>query len=182
MASYRGVLIIAAAVEAIVACAVVVAICGWTDSEPIGPDQEFELQFGRGSGWHGLDLLRVASDGRATYEYQPQWGTWIRKTFVVDIERMRELRAAVNDLNVWGMQRAYSRGVADGTQWIVLIRVEGKSKSVYFDNKFPVRIKRFADYVDNAILKPLADPVEPIIVPTRLHGQHTKEIWASIKN
>ena len=26
------------------------------------PDPLFELQFGRGSGWHGLDLLRITSD------------------------------------------------------------------------------------------------------------------------
>lgn len=181
MASPRRILLIAATIEAVVVCVTILVFCQWTDSEPIAPDQEFELQLGRGSGWHGLDLLRITSDGRATYEYQPELGTWLRKVFVVDTKRVDQLRLAVNDLNIWGMQGKYAANVMDGTQWIVFIRVNGKAKSVYFDNKFPRRIRTFADLVDEIILGPLADPIEPSIVPNRLHRQHEKDIWASIR-
>ncbi len=153
----------------------------YADRTRIPADEKFDLQFGRGSGWHGLDLLRITSDGRAEYEYQADHGEWRRKTFVVPEHQLTKLRQEITELNPWGMDRAYHRNVADGTQWCFLVRIDGKSKSVYFDNNFPNAIRRFADVIDQTVLVPFADPVEAEVVPQRHHRKHEKEIWASIR-
>lgn len=167
-----------------VAIAAVFAWCWYTlgQPDPIQPDQKFEIQFGRGSGWHGLDLLRITSDGEAWFEYQTETdnGVWHRKRFHVGDQRLADLRDAINALNPWGMAAAYHGNVHDGTQWVLLVRVDGKSKSVYFDNNFPGRITQFAGFIDRAILEPLAEPIAPEVVPARHHRKHEKDIWASI--
>lgn len=33
--------------------------------DSIQPDEKFELQFGQGRGWHGLDVLQITSEGKA---------------------------------------------------------------------------------------------------------------------
>src|ERR1700688_4460814 len=53
-------------------------------------DDTFEFQLGQGSSWHGLDLLKVAANGKAVYEYQ-SGDRWGRKVFHVgraDLERL----------------------------------------------------------------------------------------------
>jgi hypothetical protein len=46
---------------------------------------------------------------------------------------------------------------------------------------FPPSIRKFAAFVDQTILEPFADPLDPEIVPARHHHKHEKEIWASIQ-
>lgn len=94
---------------------------------------------------------------------------------------MANLRRAINVMNIGAMERAYHGQVVDGTQWILLVRVDGKEKSVYFDNNFPKSIRTFSSFVHQAILEPLADPVESEVVPARHHRKHEKAIWASIQ-
>lgn len=148
----------------------------------IQPDEEFELQFGRGSGWHGLDLLRITSDGNAVYEYQAERDIWKRKSFVVNEATLVALRKTINDLNIWGMDHHDDGSTNDGTQWCLLIRIDGKSKAFYFDNHFPNRIRQLADFVDQAILEPFAVPVVAEVVPARHHRKHEKELWQSVRS
>ncbi len=140
------------------------------EPDAIQPDETFELQFGRGSGWHGLDVLRITSDGKAVYEYQTDLGIWERKRFALDAEVLADLRGAIGTLNPWEMDREYHANVCDGMQRVLLIRVEGKSKLIYFNSQFPDGIKKFAGFVDRNILQPFAGPVEAEIAPARRRG------------
>ena len=152
-----------------------------TERETLPPDSKFEFQFGRGSGWHGLDLLRITSNGQAEYEFQTTAGEWRRKTFLVPEKQIVDLREAINDLGILDLRKSYHGDVADGTQWCLLIKEEGKARSFYFDNSFPAPIQKLADFVDRTILEPFADPIEGKLVPARHHREHEKEIWASVR-
>ncbi|MSU78602.1 MAG: hypothetical protein EXS16_10980 [Gemmataceae bacterium] len=150
--------------------------------DPMQPDEVFELQFGRGSGWLGLDVLRIVSKSEASYEYRVDGGDWHRKKFKLNDAEMASLRNAITQMNVWAMERAYSRPErADGTQWVLLVRENGKSRSVYFDNNFPEAIRNFAEFVDQKIIVPYADTLNPTVVPERHHLKHQKAIWESIR-
>lgn len=151
------------------------------EPDALRPDENFELQFGRGSGWHGLDVLRITSDRRAVYEYRTELGIWERKRFAVDAKGLADLRGAIDTLNPWDMERAYHADVCDGTQWAFFVCVDGTSKSIYFNNHFPGAIKQFADFVDRAILQPFADPLKAQTVADRHHRKHEKELWESIR-
>jgi hypothetical protein len=155
--------------------------------EPMGAppfiprDENFDFQLGRGSGWHGLDLFRVTSDGTAVYEYQTESGEgWERKTFLVDRARLDALRDAINNLRIAELNRAYHGNVMDGTQWCLLISMDGQTKSVYCDNNFPAPIRNLATLVDETILEPLGSPIVAETVPQRHHRKHEKELWAAI--
>lgn len=147
----------------------------------IPPEKKFEFQFGRGSGWHGLDLLRITSDGTSEYEFQESQGEWRHKAFVIPAKQVEDLREAINRFGILDLNRHYHGGVHDGTQWCLLIKVEGESRSFYFDNNFPGPIRKLAGFVDQSVLEPFAAPVQATIVPTRNHRKHEKEIWASIR-
>src|SRR5262245_25938730 len=112
----------AVALGAIATVLLVGGVYVWRVGSPdrIIPDEKFELQFGRGSGWHGLDLLRITSDGNAWYEYQEILGEWQRKRFHVGAKQIQELREAIDTLDLWELARSYHADVADGTQWCLL--------------------------------------------------------------
>jgi hypothetical protein len=155
--------------------------CGERRGPPITADATFEFQLGQGSGWHGLDLLKIPADGMAVYEYQPQRGKWFRKRFSVDKGRLEALIEKIKALNILDMERWYTSGIADGTQWCILIKSGGQQKSIYCDNKFPQPIKDLAAFVHETIIEPLGGRVEAVVVPEREHHNHEKEIWASIR-
>jgi hypothetical protein len=154
----------------------------WGRPDPLEPDAQFELQFGRGSARHGLDVLRVTSDGNAVYEYQPDLNVWERRRFRLGVQALADLRKAIDDLDPWSMPAVYRANIADGTQWILLIRVEGREKAVYFDNNFPDAIQRLADHIDHRIIAPLADPVPPESVPSWHQRKHEKELWEAVRH
>src|SRR5947207_1392959 len=55
----------------------------WKDYR-LAVDDTFEFQLGQGSGMHGLDLIKIAADGKVVYEYQGSregGGRWGRKSF-----------------------------------------------------------------------------------------------------
>jgi hypothetical protein len=161
---YRRLLLVVAVTFGIFAFGTYVYLEYFAPRETLPPDETWEFQFGRGSGWHGLDLLRITSDGRSEFEFQTDVGAWQRKTFVVPNEQIDALRQKINALGILDLDKTYHGNVQDGTQWCLLIKTEGKARSFYFD-----------------ILAPFAEPVAGVRVPTRHHRQHEKEIWASIR-
>jgi hypothetical protein len=160
---------------------IIFAMAGWRAPD-MRPDEKFEFQFGRGSGWHGLDVVRITSDGSASYEYQSESDVWRRKVFEIDADVLEALREKINSVNVMDMQRSYSNpSIADGTQWCLLVRIDGRTKSVYFNNKFPDEIRNLAAFVDETILEPFADPVDAVTVPSWHHRKHETPLWTSIR-
>jgi hypothetical protein len=154
----------------------------WSDGSEFSlhPDDTFEFQFGQGSGWHGLNLLKVTADGRATYEYQADRG-WSRKTFVVGDRGLEHLVEKINALRIFGLPRAYHADVADGTQWCLLIKTGGRRKAIYCDNYFPAELRELAAFVHRDVVVGAGGLAEPVAVPRWCWRQHEQEIWSSIR-
>jgi hypothetical protein len=168
-------------VVAIAAVALFAASYDWRGPDTSQPDPNLELQFGRGSGLSGLDLLRVVSDGTASFEFQTEEGDWRRKRFHLDANAMADLRAEIDKLRIMELAPKYQADLCDGTQWCLLLRIDGKTKFVYFNNSFPDEIRKLSDYVDNVILGQFAEPVPSRAVLPWQHRQHEETLWASIR-
>jgi hypothetical protein len=143
-------------------------------------DDTFEFQLGLGSGWHGLNLMKISADGTAVYEYQTYPG-WSRKTFTVGRPGVERLVERINALKILGLHRAYHAHVADGTQWCLLIKTGGRRKAVYCDNYFPAEVRELATFVRRDLVDPASSKAAPVAVPAWACRQHEKEIWASLR-
>jgi hypothetical protein len=147
------------------------------------PDRgiDFWFQLGQGSGWHGLDLIRITADGRVSYEYRTSEG-WTRKRFTINQKMVQSLKEKINALGIRNLKRAYHRPIADGTQWCLLIKEDDPPKSIYCDNQFPKPVVDLAEFVHENIVEPNSNMLKGVIVGERDHEMHEKELWNSIKN
>src|SRR5262249_50895911 len=117
--------------------------------------QPFWLEFGRGSGWHGLDTIKIDQTGRVILhrmksERQENVNvlSWEVGTLQLSPEGLAEVLKAVESNNLMSLHKAYHEDIADGTQWVLWIRQGGWEKSVYFNNSFPRAITAFAEQLD----------------------------------
>jgi len=151
--------------------------------------QPFRLEFGRGSGWHGLDTVKLDSEGdailhRRTREqsgngYKEVWETTRLK---LSSAHVTELVQTVNRMTLLGMHKAYhDRNIADGTQWVFWVRQGTGQKSIYFNNHFPSKIAEFAQYLDKLLEDCGLANAKWQLVPDAEARQHERDIWDSIR-
>ncbi len=145
-------------------------------------DQPFLIEFGRGSGWHGLDTIKVHEDGTVILHRLTELGDgWETARMTLAAQDLARVRHAVADNRLTSLGRHYSSNVADGTQWVIRLKQDDREMAVYCDNHFPGPIVRFADALD-AILADagLAKAVwRPVAY---LKGRaHERELWDSIR-
>jgi hypothetical protein len=150
--------------------------------------QPFWVEFGRGSGWHGLDTVKIDQTGRVVLhrmksEHQVHVNalSWEVATLQLSPEALDEVLKAVESNKLMGLQKAYHENIADGTQWVLWIRQGEHEKSVYFDNRFPPAITRFAEQLDAVLARAGLDKAAWQPVPERESHQHERELWDSIK-
>jgi hypothetical protein len=137
--------------------------CILESAEPqksIDPDQPYRIELGRGSGWHGLNTIRITEDGTATLfrlvtEHRKASIHQYTETTEVELpaDVVVEILAAVDESGVMELDRQYHAEVHDGTQWVLLVQQGDWEKSVYCNNRFPKPMVRFAESLD-AILDP----------------------------
>jgi len=150
---------------------------------PADPAEGWRIQFGRGSGWHGLDTVKIASDGsvilhrlrETTTEYQ-----WEATSLTLPPDALAKVFASIEENHLLDMERKYQANIADGTQWIFWFRQEETTKSVYFNNKFPRAIEQFAEDLDRVLAENGLASAVWSSVPDRVR-QHERELWDSIK-
>lgn len=162
-----------------------------TDDRPaftIDRAQPFWLEFGRGSGWHGLDTIKIDQTGRVvlhrmkfTQRANVNNLSWEVATLQVPADVVAEVLRAVESNGLMGLHKAYHENIADGTQWVLGIKQGEREKSVYFDNRFPRAITAFAEQLDAILTRAGLDRVERQPVPERDSRKHEKELWDSIK-
>jgi hypothetical protein len=151
-------------------------------SDRVVLDHQFEFQFGQGSGLNGLNILKIASDGNAVYEFHKNRTDWNRKTFVIDQTQLNALVEKINSLNVLGMKNNYQDSkIYDGSQWCLLIRFSGKMKSIYFNNQFPSEINHLSDFIHQTIIEPLGSNAETIRITEKEARENQRELWGSIQ-
>jgi hypothetical protein len=161
--------------------------------------QPFWLEFGRGSGWHGLDTVKIDQTGRVVLHRMKStrqenlnvlsWEvatlqvlSWEVATLQLPPEVVAEVLKAVESNRLMGLHRAYRDDkIADGTQWVLWIKQGEREKSVYFDNSFPRAITAFAEQVDAILARAGLNKVAWQPVPERESRQHEKELWDSIR-
>ena len=150
--------------------------------------QPFWLEFGRGSGWHGLNTVKIDQTGRVVLhrmksERQPDVTdlSWEAATLHLPPEAVAGVLQAVESNNLMSLHKAYREDIADGTQWVLWIKQGEREKSVYFNNSFPGSITAFAEQLDAILLRAGLDKAEWQPVPERESRQHERELWDSIK-
>jgi hypothetical protein len=154
----------------------------------IDPKKPYRIELGRGSGWHGLDTVKISEDG-AVVLYRNQeaasvaaWsqGPWYKATMQLSAESLAKVLQAVEDNHLLALHKAYHADVADGTQWVLWIKQGDEEKSVYFNNHFPQEIVRFAGAVDAVLADSGSSNFTwyPVLGSSR---DHEKELWNSIK-
>ncbi len=120
------------------------------------------MEFGRGSGMNGLDVIIVDQTGHVTMSRQPTrvGEVWTKGELTLPADLIAEIIAGVNSEELTGLDKAYStKNVADGTQWLFYIKQGSKKKVVYFDNNFPGAITRFAKNLDDILKRGGIDKV-----------------------
>jgi|GEM_PF-5359270 len=149
--------------------------------ETLGPGQAFEFQFGQGSGFEGLNVVKILPSGEARYDYGDVTA-WQKKTFRVSQEAMQELADKINALGILNMGKVVSDpDVRDGEQWIVLIKTEGTARSIYFDNRFPVQVRELAAFVHERVVEPYTKNLRPEPVSDFDHDRLQQELWDSVR-
>jgi hypothetical protein len=127
-----------------------------TDTQTIfalNADLPFSIEIGRGSGWHGLDILtlnntgavvirRVKSNTNRVYECADM------KLTIKDI---LDIANCVNDCGILKLDRMYSADVRDGTQCVFVLKQGNNEKFVYFNNHFPPAFQIFTTTIDNIL-------------------------------
>jgi hypothetical protein len=148
----------------------------------------FQLEFGRGSGWHGLNTIKLDQTGRVILhrlksEYQQQGivRTWEVATIQIRQESVAEVLKAIDSNGLMTLNKSYTTNIFDGAQWVLWIKRAGAEKSVYFDNNFPKPITQFAKELDAILAKAGLEKAVWQPVPQHEIRQHEKELWNSIK-
>lgn len=168
----------------------VLAVAGCTghvdkDDRPeftIDRSQPFLLQFGRGSGWHGLDTVKLDQSGLVVlHRMKSSRQAWEVASLQLPPESLGEVLKAVEANRLTALHKAYHEDIEDGTQWVLWIKQGDQEKSVYFNNRFPPEITRFAEQLDAILARAGLDKVTWQPVTGQKSRQHEKELWDSIK-
>jgi hypothetical protein len=150
--------------------------------------QPFWLEFGRGSGWQGLDTVKIDQTGKAVLHRMKSDRqqdvtvlSWEVATLQLSPEAVAEVLKAVESNGLMGLHKAYHADVHDGTQWVFWAKQGEREKSVYFDNSFPRAINAFAEQLDAILVRAGLDKATWQPVPERESRRHERELWDSIK-
>jgi hypothetical protein len=144
----------------------------------VDPAQPFVVSLGRGSGWHGLRVVKIQQDGTAiVHRLRPAQST----TLMIGEDGVADVLRSVSENGLIEMQRAYhDDAIIDGTQWVLLVKQGEAVKSIYFNNYFPRRITAFAQDVEDVLARSGLAQAE--WVPDKEAGAHQKELWDSLRD
>ncbi len=163
----------------------------------LDPELPFQVEFGQGSGWHGLDTVKIASDGSVTlhrsqmvpvkpwpiffWMQEDSYSYWQTATMKLDAQAMDGLRKLVHDQGLLKLKKSYSASVCDGTQWVLWIKQGDHEKAVYFNNQFPDEIIAFAKSLDELLVDNGMHEVRWYKVRNVNQRQHEQSLWNSIE-
>ena len=111
----------------------------------LNKEKSFTIQFGRGSGWKGIELIKIDNKGNVHLHKLNGEHT----QFDLTAEELDAIVESANSEKLTELKRKYvDEDIRDGTQWLLWIRQNGKQKTAYFSNQFPKQITDFAKTVD----------------------------------
>ena len=148
----------------------------------VDPERAFHFELGRGSGSEGLDTVAFGHEGVVTMFRQRPVGKWQTSTITLSPEAIAHIFAEVKVQGVMNMPAAYHADVHDGTQWVLWIRQNEKSKTIYFNNYFPKEVRLLAECLDKELASAgLADAAWKQVSPERFR-EHEKALWSSLRH
>jgi hypothetical protein len=154
----------------------------------IDPDRPWVVEFGRGSGWHGLSTAKLDQDGRLTLyrlkrdrQADVTVHSWVTATSRLPPEAVAKVLEVIASDSLLALDKAYHADVHDGTQWVLWIRQGEREKAVYFDNHFPDPIIRFARRLDEIVAETVGPAIKWRAVPVARSRDHERELWDSLK-
>ena len=111
----------------------------------LNKEKNFSIQLGRGSGWKGIELIKI--DNKGNVQLHKLNGEHTR--FNLTAEELDAIVRSANREKLTELERKYvDEDIQDGTQWLLWVRQNGKQTTVLFSNQFPEQITRFAKTVD----------------------------------
>ena len=148
---------------------------------PVVYDSTFEFQLGQGSGLDGLDLIKIAPNGSAVYQYHSPSMDWSRKTFQLTSAEMQSLVDKLNELKIVALNDHYTGNIHDGTQWCLFVKSQGHLKRIYCNNRFSGRVEKLADFVHKKIINRAGSKASAVSVPPDHYREFEAEIWGGKK-
>ncbi len=151
----------------------------------IDPTKPFVVGLGRGSGWHGLDTVRITEKGTVDlyrqYDEKDTEGVWHQRWerghLQIPEDAVQALFDALSTYHLLTLHKAYYADVHDGTQWVFFVRQDRTVKSVYCDNHFPENLLAFAEWLDALLTQHRLDEVTWETVPEANGRTHEDEFW-----
>lgn len=152
-------------------------------SAPFSVDlgRAFHFELGRGSGMDGLDTVSFGLDGVVTLFRQQPAGKWQTTAVRIGPEAIARIFAEVKAQGIMKMPAAYHADVYDGTQWVLWIQQDEKSKAIYFNNYFPKEARALAALVDKELASAGLSNAAWKDVPPKKSREHEKALWNSLK-
>jgi hypothetical protein len=183
------------------ACAVFLAACSIAADGPdsrhfvlasVAPDlhpsfvvdssKPFVIELGRGSGWHGLEMIKLDETGSIKlFRFDHRGGGGFETSSLrLPPADLAALVDKFNTMQITWMGRSYSDpSIADGTQWVLWIQQTPHEKGIYFNNAFPDQITSFAKDLDAAMAAAGIGSVTWI--PAQKQGKDEQDsLWARI--
>lgn len=103
----------------------------------LDPGAPWRIEFGRGSGWHGLDTVKLDQNGRAVFHRlkRERHGdiiahSWETTTAQLSPEAVGTLLESIEANRLLRLAKEYHADLADGTQWVLWVRQGGREKAV----------------------------------------------------
>jgi hypothetical protein len=141
----------------------------------------FHFELGRGSGMDGLDTVAFGLDGVVSMFRQQPIGKWQSTTIRLGPEAVARIFEQVKSQGIMKMPAAYHADVSDGTQWVLWIRQDEKSKVIYFNNYFPKEVRTLAASLDKELASAGLSSAAWKDVPARNAREHEKALWNTLK-
>lgn len=147
----------------------------------LDPTKVFTIELGRGSGWHGLDVVKIDETGFVELQ-RVQGGTVETGSLRLSAANITKLTQMVNSRKLTTMGKSYiASRVADGTQWVLWIEQGPNQKSIYFSNTFPAQITAFAADLDALLANAGMTNVTWTPLPAGTGRDHQKQLWDRIR-
>jgi hypothetical protein len=156
-----------------------------TDTRPafvLDPPRPFVIEFGRGSGLHGLDVVKVDHTGLVQLSRIADGQNVESASLQFSSADVATLVGLVNKNQLTDMGRTYSDPrIADGTQWVLWIEQSPSQKSIHFSNSFPNQITAYANGLDGLLQKVGLSAAKWSPLPAQQGMDQQKELWARIE-
>jgi hypothetical protein len=148
----------------------------------LDPSKPFLIELGRGSGWRGLDIVKVDETGTVQLSRIEGRPTAQAASLKLSSADLAALVGLINANQLTSMGRIYSNPrIADGTQWVLWIQQSPSQKSVYFNNSFPNQITAYATGLDALLQKAGLNSAKWSPLPTPQSADRQKALWARIE-